>query len=161
EFRGSTGLYIQPTPGEASLNIFRMIREDLSLPLRLAINEAKTNSRSVRKEGVELHLDHDKTLVNLEVIRLRSDARGRIYYLVLFEMPARQKGHDERIVKKEPASPTSRRIEKLEEQLRSADDRLRSIIEERDSTNQEVQSANEEILASNEELQSMNEEMQT
>lgn len=161
EFRGSTASFIHPVPGEATLNIFRMIREEMAIPLRLALDESKTANRPVRKE-VEIHFDQTAKKLTLEVVRLRPDTRGHPYYLVLFGEAFAEPARTYQTRKaKMPKDATSRRISKLEAELRSADQRVRSIVEERDSTNQELQSANEEILANNEELQSMNEEMQT
>jgi two-component system CheB/CheR fusion protein len=37
---GRTGRYLEPTPGEASLNIFRMAREGLRADLTIALHKA-------------------------------------------------------------------------------------------------------------------------
>ena len=51
QFRGRTGPYLEPAPGEATLNIFRMAREGLAFDLRTAIHKARKADTSVKKKG--------------------------------------------------------------------------------------------------------------
>ena len=40
QFRGHTSGYVDPSPGQASLNLLRMARESLIVPLRRALKSA-------------------------------------------------------------------------------------------------------------------------
>jgi two-component system CheB/CheR fusion protein len=163
EFRGTTSSVIEPEAGGASLNIFKMVRTELVVPLRVALHEARLSPKPVVKRGLVMRGGDQAKQIDLEVMRIRPEERGPTYYLVLFEDP-----------NKATAKPTMPRTEtskvrvqeqgreaNLEKELKSTQDHLKSIVEEQAKTNEELQSANEEVLASNEELQSMNEEMQT
>lgn len=46
QFRGKTGPYLDPAPGEASLNLLRMAKTGLQMPLRAAISEAMNKALS-------------------------------------------------------------------------------------------------------------------
>src|SRR5437763_920001 len=48
QFRGSTGAYLEPPVGKATLNLLKMAREGLMLPLRAAIQKAKKDGLTVR-----------------------------------------------------------------------------------------------------------------
>jgi two-component system CheB/CheR fusion protein len=51
QFRGHTAPYIDPSPGEASFNLLRMLRESLVVPLRRAVQKAAETDMLVREEG--------------------------------------------------------------------------------------------------------------
>ena len=73
QFRGPTDPYLQPPPaGKASLDLLKMTREGLMLPLRGAINQAKKQNKTVRRENVSIQQDGATRLVNLEVIPLKN-----------------------------------------------------------------------------------------
>ena len=57
QFRGRTSPYLEPPTGEASFNLLKMARENLSLELGTAIREAKKKNGIVRR-NVRLD-DHD------------------------------------------------------------------------------------------------------
>jgi two-component system, chemotaxis family, CheB/CheR fusion protein len=166
QFRGQTGAYLEPSPGQASLNVLSMIREELRLDLRTAIHQAKQDGKAVRKEGIQLKVNPRKQ-VRLDVVSVRLDPANNDYFLILFSESVPTDAEQE-------ASPTSRptsarkkksqeqaEIIRLEQELEATKAYLRSIIEEQQATNQDLMAANEEILSSNEELQSTNEELQT
>jgi len=157
QFRGSTGGLLEPASGEASLNVFRMIRKELAEPLHVALHEARMSYTPIHKRDLEVPVNGHTMRLDLEVSRLRPEPKGETYYLVLFEVPRTIPRPGTR--KKVPTPPAYRRVSELEEKLKSAHEMMRSITEEEERTNLALQSANEEILANNEELQSMNEEM--
>ena len=49
QFRGRTGPFLEPAPGVASLDLLRMVRDELRLPLRQAIDEARTTLVATRR----------------------------------------------------------------------------------------------------------------
>src|SRR6185436_1189968 len=161
QFRGQTGAYLEPAPGEASLNLLKMAREGLLHGLRTALTVARKSRQRVRKSGLQVRAGNAWKSVSIEVLPLTSG--GRTHYLVLFEEDPRK-----RPSRAKPAPPPTltKREQKadaqfLQRELAASREYLQSIIQELEAANEELQSANEEILSSNEELQSTNEELDT
>jgi two-component system CheB/CheR fusion protein len=48
QFRGPTGAYLQPPAGQATLDVLKMSREGLMLPLRSALSQAKKTNKAAR-----------------------------------------------------------------------------------------------------------------
>ena len=163
QFRGQTGAFLEPAPGEANLNLLKMAKEGLLYGLRTTINAARKAREAVRKDGLQVRAGKGWKPVRLEVIPLA--ANGRTHFLVLFD--DRTPGHAAARTKSEPPPPKAdkrekkTRVEFLQRELAASREYLQSIIEELEAANEELQSANEEILSSNEELQSTNEELDT
>src|SRR5881296_857682 len=161
QFRGHTSPYLEPAPGQASLNLLKMAREGLLMELRVAIDKARKQNAPVRREGLSIKQDGRMAQVTLQVIPMSGPARER-NYLVLFERvpPSRGPRAPGRGVPRAVAHPR-RHIENLRHERTATKEFLQSIIEEREAANQELQAANEELLSSNEELQSTNEKLET
>jgi two-component system CheB/CheR fusion protein len=172
QFIGQTGPFLDPIPGDASLNLLRMVKSGLQLELRLAFQKAKQNG-AVRKEGILVEQEGSLKNVNFEIVPVKNLPEGKRYFLVVFEdgrgqntaasrtggkgnreMPAAKPG-------KRPMSQVEADNKRLKEELETTREYLQSIIEEQRTTNEELRSANEEIQSSNEELQSINEELET
>ncbi|MCG8608669.1 PAS domain-containing protein, partial [bacterium] len=165
QFRGRTGPYLEPIPGEASLNVLKMIRADLLLELRGAVHKARKTEQVVRAEGLQIKYNGAERQINLEVIPIRDAQTEDRFFLILFEkgtpLPKPSSG---RVYSPEPPAkkiPPAKRTRELEKELETTKQYLQTIIEEQESTNEELRSANEEIQSSNEELQSTNEELET
>ena len=54
QFRGPTGAYLEPPAGKASFDVLKMARQGLMLPLRAAINKAKKENKTARRENVRI-----------------------------------------------------------------------------------------------------------
>jgi two-component system CheB/CheR fusion protein len=162
QFRGHTGPYLEPPPGDASLNLLKLAREGLLHGLRSALQAARKTHKPVRKEGLHVRSNGGWTETDLEVLPLTS--LRTLHFLVLFR-PAQGAPPPEMELARRPKPPLGRgaknRADKLEQELASTREYLQSIIQEVEAANEELQSANEEILSSNEELQSTNEELDT
>src|SRR5262249_25106523 len=52
QFRGRTSAYLEPAPGMASLDLFRMLREGLLAEVRAAVTQAKSDNIVVSRDGV-------------------------------------------------------------------------------------------------------------
>jgi two-component system, chemotaxis family, CheB/CheR fusion protein len=164
-FRGYTGAYLTPAPGEATLNVLKMAREGLLHGLRTAVTEAQQKGMPVRRHGLHVRQNGHTTEVSIEVLPVEGATMGR-HFLILFEPDGREgsaKVEDRvrapRVVKVGKREQV--RITQLEEELAASRQYLQSIIQDLEAANEELQSANEEILSSNEELQSTNEELDT
>ena len=169
QFRGQTGAFLEPAPGEASLSLLKMAREGLLYGLRTALHTVRKTKQPVRKEGLQVRIGNSWRPVVIEVIPLV--VMGRQHYLVLFEdggprpidervAPAK-KAPEKMKARSAPAQAEETKVVLLQRELAASREYLQSIIQELEAANEELQSANEEILSSNEELQSTNEELDT
>ena len=164
QFRGQTGAYLEPSPGQASLNVLSMVREELRLDLRTAIHQARQSGKAVQKEEIRLKDEERNWQVRVDVVPLKPSITSDDYFLILFsEMPILAAPSP--ILQSSSARKTKSQEQtemlRLGQELETTKAYLRSIIEEQQATNQDLRAANEEILSSNEELQSTNEELQT
>jgi two-component system CheB/CheR fusion protein len=176
QFRGQTGKYLEPAPGEASLSLLKMAREGLLYGLRAAIQEARRSNDPVRKDRLRVKTNGGSTEVTVEVVPLTTAVEGR-HFLVLFHEHPRGDGHAapppaprrgkaaaskaRRASRKEATAEDELQVARLQQELVANREYLQSIIQDLEAANEELQSANEEILSSNEELQSTNEELDT
>jgi two-component system CheB/CheR fusion protein len=162
QFRGNVAAFLDPAPGEASLDLFRMLRSSLEMSLRSTINDAKKSNAPVRKEGILFQGSAHASFLNLEVIPMSGFAVRERTFLLLFE-DSKLTVSDPKVLesKKGRGNWKDARVSQLEQELATTREHLQTLIEEQESTNEELRSANEEIQSSNEELQSTNEELET
>lgn len=190
QFRGETGRYLAPPPGEPSHNLLKMAREGVLLELRDALNECRQGNAPVRRTGVQIRGEGAIRETDLRVLPVKLPGSDERCYLVLFEEPrhepaavtgagARATGPSSparwlpRWLRRPfprattsgaagmSAPPDEREIDRLRQELAAMRDYLQSVIEQKDTVNEELKSANEEILSSNEELRCTNEELET
>ena len=171
-FRGRTGPYLEPAPGQPQYDLFKMARQGLVADLRIAISQARKQKATVRRSGVRVEQDGSIRICDVVVVPVSSPPESREEtFAVLFEEPlpseALAPGKNPSDVPPENRSPLAedsaeqRRFTKLEDELKATKEYLQSIAEEHRRANEELLSANEELVSSNEELQSLNEELQT
>jgi two-component system CheB/CheR fusion protein len=164
QFRGSTGAYLDPLPGAASLDLLRMAHRDLLLELRAAISTARKDNVVVRREGIQHRVQGQIRTTTIEVIPTRLVPSGERYFIVVFAdtpAPAPAVAAADSTAAAGGQQPEQEQIRALEQELTAMRDYLQSVIEEHDATIEELHAANEEIQSSNEELQSTNEELET
>jgi two-component system, chemotaxis family, CheB/CheR fusion protein len=164
QFRGQTGPYLEPAPGNASLNLLKMAREGLLYGLRTALHAARKRGVPVRKDGLRVKSNGGFHLVSIEVFPLGSMDQER-HYLIAFHEGERETAAAAAAARASKARPSAskneRQVVRLQQELAASRDYLQSMIQDLEAANEELQSANEEILSSNEELQSTNEELDT
>jgi two-component system, chemotaxis family, CheB/CheR fusion protein len=167
QFRGQTGTFLEPAPGEASFNLLRMAKEGILFALRTALRDAKRTEKPVRREGLQVQKNGGLQSLALDVIPFGGKDEEK-YFLVLFHerehgaTPAKRaesKKSDKGVTGKRRES--EERMAILQQELAANREHLQAIIQDLEAANEELQSANEEILSSNEELQSTNEELDT
>jgi two-component system CheB/CheR fusion protein len=161
QFRGRTAAYLEPAPGMATLDLFRMLREGLLADVRSATARAKAENTVVVHEGLRVTEGDAVRLARVEVVPFKVPTSGARFFLVMFQdvTPG-----GPRPLPPEPAvTPIAadEQVARLQQEIAALREYLQSVIEEQESTNEELKSANEEILSANEELQSTNEELQT
>ena len=190
QFRGQTGDYLAPPPGEPSHNLLNMAREGLLLELRDALKECRQGNAPVRRSRVQIRGEgairetdilvlpvklpgSEPTLPPGVVRGAQARAGGRVGVCRRRDR-TQQPGPLAAAVVAAPlprattsvaagvsAPPDEREVDRLRQELAAMRDYLQSVIEQKDTVNEELKSANEEILSSNEELLSTNEELET
>jgi two-component system CheB/CheR fusion protein len=165
QFRGATGPFLEPPTGKPSFDVLKMARGGLMLPLRSAINQARKQNKTARKENVGVKRSGKTSRVNLEVIPLKN-LRERCFLILFEEAQRTSSGRDP--PDSEPAradrargGEKSNRTAELETELSETREYLQSMQEQLETANEEFQAANEEVQSANEELQSSNEELET
>jgi len=162
QFRGKTGAFLEPAPGDAalSLNLLKMARDGLLHGLQTALYGARMADKPVRKEGLRVHSHGQVREVDVQIMPLQLPGESR-HYLVLFEEAATRAEDAEASPAVALSSTENGQLRQLQDELAASREYLQSIIQDLEAANEELQSANEEILSSNEELQSTNEELDT
>jgi len=155
QFRGSTGLFLEPSPGKASLNLLKMARPGLAFELRSAVHKANKSGERVRKAGLEVKMNNSIHQAAIEVMPLQGSGEEKLYLIIFEELPAATQSDSKSIHSKDKL------VKQLQDELNAVREDMRAIVEEQEANNEELQSANEEIVSSNEELQSINEELET
>jgi len=181
QFRGDTGVYLKPAPGKPTMNLLKMLREGLMLPVRAMIQKARREKNPVMRASVRFKQNGGMALVKVGVLPLKHLPTQEAHYVVTFEPPAggalagegASHGSASAKTKDSTRSKVNRgeeflskaaesgAIRRLTDELADTKDYLQSVIEQYDAASEELQSAGEEAQSSNEELQSINEELET
>ena len=163
KFRGNVAAYLATPSGDASLDLFRLVREDLAAAVQTAFGEAATRNATVRKEHVRIRRnarpEQDDTDQIGIVVRPLAQPGTERHFLVLFEERLQQDGRE--LGQKRTTSSFGAQERNLAEELATTRTYLQALIEELRTANEEAQSANEELQSTNEELQTAKEELQS
>ncbi len=169
---GRTGMYLEPAPGEAGLNILKMAREGLQQKLTMALHDAVRRKEPVFNSGLRVKTNGDFTTINLAlrpVERGPDAAVGPNLFLITFEeLPEWEQSQTEKVPAAdsgEGTCETSKGVDacilELKRELQVKEERIKAYSEELETSNEELKSSNEEMQSINEELQSTNEELET
>ncbi len=169
---GRTGLYLEPAPGEASMNILKMARDGLRRDLSTALHRAVASQQPVRHSGLRVKTNGDFTRIDLVVQPVGAGSSASTgptpLFLVTFaetvaepQSPEESALVDEASDADEVTTDSDARIAALKRELRAKEEFLQATNEELETTNEELKSSNEEMQSVNEELQSTNEELET
>ena len=165
DFRGYTGPYLDPTPGVATLSLMKIARGDLLYELRNTLQKAKKTNEPVRIDGIKVKFDGQPRRVNLQIIPIGGGATGQRHFLVLFEDPGGPRPEGARAVESAPRdkkpSTEATKINRLEEELKTAKESLQASREDQAEANEELRTSNEEFLSAYEELETAKEELQS
>ncbi len=161
QFRGHTSPFLDPKPGEASLNLLHMARENLVVPLRRSIKAAAEQKFSVRESDILLDDPSLPPRLTLEVSPISDNSPAERYYLIAF-LPQADVATG---LSPETAPPgmttVDSKVGHLERELAETREYLRNLTEDYEAHSEELRAANEEARSANEELQSANEELGT
>jgi two-component system, chemotaxis family, CheB/CheR fusion protein len=156
---GRTGLYLEPAPGEARLNLLDMAREGLGPALQALLKDAERLSPEPARRRARVKTNGDWVELTLIARHVGAPPALAGGILVSFERDLRPPPPPAEAGSEPPA--TSARIAVLEQELHDTRAELQGFIEELQSANEELASSHEEVQSANEELQSANEELET
>ncbi len=158
-FSGRTGAFLEPSAGQANLNLLNMVHRDLRLDVRAALQSASETLKPVVSQSLQLGVGEEARLVDVIVEPVEA-ADALITFVVLFRDAGRPEDNP---VGDDGGASRFRegQVQQLEGELRQAKERLQATVEELEATNEELTSSNEEYQSINEELQSANEELET
>jgi two-component system CheB/CheR fusion protein len=173
QVRGRPAPYLELTPGQPSLSVFKLAHPNIVSDLRYLVNAARKRNAPIRKDRLTLENNDKRRTLSITILPLHPipESRERFFSLFFEETPAestparpkhetrtkrQQRLKDERKVRED-----RRYQQDLIEEYQTSQEELVSTNEELQSTNEELQSTNEELETAKEELQSANEEMTT
>ncbi len=157
---GDINLFLSLPRGVMNVNIFKMIRPELQIELRVLITKVMKEKESQKSGLIPFEAEGKHYLTNIKVKPLLYTQQNSDMYMILFEVFTNDQ---KRIVTQgnESAEELLEKIEYLEKELSATREHLQIYIEELETTNEDLQSLNEEVQSTNEELQSTNEELET
>ena len=162
---GRTGMYLEPSPGEAGINnILKMAREGLQPDLGMALHKAAMTKEVTRCRCQRVRTNGHFTAVDLTVRPVNPGpgaAAGPLYLVILEAAPPAPETSRPPAGAAGAGADSDARIAALKKELQAKDDYLQSANEELETSNQELKSSSEEMQSVNEELQSTNEELET
>jgi len=160
---GRSGHYLEPSPGNAGMNVLTMARTGLRRDLSIALHKAVSGKAPVSINGLRVKTNGDFSTVNLTVRPLDKELAGEepLFLVILEERSAHEEVKPAESPKKKSRSGSTELIEALQAELRAKEEFLQSSNEELKAANEEMQSTNEEMQSTNEELETSKEEMQS
>jgi two-component system CheB/CheR fusion protein len=170
---GRTGLYLEPSPGEAGVNnILKMAREGLRQKLTTALRDVKATATPVHERSLRVRTNGDFTKVDVSVYPVQStgeSVRSVSLYLVVMRQAEKVDRDSTRKASADAAADKAHATADADEshvmallsELQSKEEYLQATNEELETSNEELRSASEEMQSVNEELQATNEELET
>jgi two-component system, chemotaxis family, CheB/CheR fusion protein len=170
---GEGGPYLEPSAGEASLNLFSLLRKALRPQVRGAVQRSIDTKRLVMDENLAISIDGQPRAITLIVEPIFESTHPNELFIVAFRERGRLPdgaggGHpssdntraNEEALQRELLVATAQ-TRATSDELENHVEEMKSITEEYQSVIEELQSSNEELETSKEEMQSINEELQT
>lgn len=169
---GRTGMYLEPSPGEASINnILKMAREGLKRTLTTHLHKAAGSKAPLSLHNIRVKSNGHFTLVHVTICPVLVNSAAVLespLFLIILAEAGTLDAHQELLAtvplmlnadgsNKEAIA----QIAELNEELQAKEEYLQAANEELETSNEELKSSNEEMQSINEELQSTNEELET
>ena len=160
------GRFLIHPGGEPTLNVYRLVREELRVELQTGLHRARQRREAMTTRPIYVRFNGQTGYVVLHV-RPALEQYQEGYALVIFE--DRELSQAEQRVafppQLDPAEiPDAEVLGRMREQdveIEQTRQRLQAIIEEYETSQEEMKASNEELQSSNEELRSTMEELET
>jgi two-component system CheB/CheR fusion protein len=152
--------YLKFAQGKTSLNIFKIVHDELVLDLRTKLHEAQKSHKIQITRFQEVRLFEElQRYVRVIIMPIRDQLTENDFYVLFFQTEKRETMQGYLAL---DGDDTNKQInQKLKDELEATKAHLQNVIEELETSYEEAQSLNEELQSSNEELQSSNEELET
>ena len=169
---GRTGMYLEPTPGEAGINnVLQMAREGLKRSLTTGLHKATSSKESISLRNIRVKTNGHFTPVNVTIcpvlVKSATVLESPLFLIILAEVNTvdlhqTQLTSAPLTLNLDGINKDARtKIAELNEELEAKEEYLQAANEELETSNEELKSSNEEMQSINEELQSTNEELET
>lgn len=159
---GDSTRYMGFPPGQASLDVLKLLPREISMAVSTALHRAKKEAKEAVYRDVLVHKDSGPPQrVHVRVVPEQTRRGQRTFYLIFLEEDAQGTPEPIEATVIDPRDEAAQRICDLEQDLQYTRENLQATIEELETANEELQATNEELLSSNEELQSTNQELQS
>lgn len=167
---GRTGMYLEPTPGEAGINnILKMAREGLKRTLTTHLHKAASSKEPLNLHNIRVKTNGHYTLVHVTICPVSVNSATVLESPLFLIILAEAGTLDTHLLATAPLMLSAdgsnkeaiAQIAELNEQLQAKEEYLHAANEELETSNEELKSSNEEMQSINEELQSTNEELET
>jgi two-component system CheB/CheR fusion protein len=160
---GNYKSYLMLPDKKLNFNLLKMVAEDLTLPLGVAIRKAIKNNSKVVSKRIRLKEKSKVKFVTLIVKPwlINNESLQKHLLIIICEDKSLQSQVLTETESNGKSQPDIDYFKELEHELKETKLHLHAAVEELETSNEELQSSNEELLSSNEELQSTNEELQS
>ena len=135
QFRGRTGFWLDPGPGGASLNLMKMVRESLVVPLRRALDEARTRFTPVIEADCTVEHNGEGRRVSVEVTPF--SGAGVQYFLIVFREAPPGPG--------EVSDPAPAEAARLKLDLAEAQDYVRELVEDHETLSRRLRATESDL----------------
>ena len=148
QYRGRTGPFLEPTPGQPHHNLVKLVRPGLGPEVRAALQRARREDTAVRREHILVRDEGRARRVNIEVIPLPGVAAQDRHCIVVFEeatadeppsSAARSKG------RVRATAAERNELVQLRQELTATKEYLSATLAQHTTTNEELGVANEEL----------------
>ena len=133
QFRGRTASYLEPAPGMASLDLFRMLREGFLAEVRAAAQRAKAENVTVTCDQIRQNEGGVVRTVRVEVIPFKVPPSGIRFFLVLFQDASDARTEPSRAVPAPQPASSDERVTQLQLELSALREYLQSVIEQQET----------------------------
>lgn len=161
EISGDINQFISLKPGNANINLLKLIKEDYVLELRTIILESVKHKTTVTGRVRRISHGEKDNLLRMMVTPLQFSKPGSPYFMAIFDVMELDapfySGNNTLNLQGE----SERRMEEIQYELQSNRQHMNTLVEELENSNEELQALNEELQSSNEEMQASNEELET
>jgi len=156
---GKTSRYLQLNSGEAVMDIYKMIHEDLKYAVGNAVYQAISNKNRVEVNDIRIKENNKTYLVNIVIDYLTEYPLNNLLLITFIDKGSIPKAKKQ--LDKNRSSLKDNAVEELEKELTYTKLQLHTTIEQMETSLEELKSTNEEALTTKEEMQSLNEELMT
>ena len=153
----SAGHFLEMAGGQPTINLLRLVRQELRLELRGALFRVAQSGAPAEVLDLPIELEGERQLVDLRVMPANDLAPN--FLLVTFTRHDASPG--ERNDAPTQPSPHEPAVRHLENELEQVKGYLRDTVEQYEASTEELKASNEELQAMNEELRSATEELET